>query len=151
MSRTARRVAISAVVACAGLVATAMPAQAADTGVFDGNPVTCTRNINIGAAEPVIATDGRVVGYSQMRWSDSCQANWIRAWTANGQVTTMQSLIFQNQPTSPNRKYSKSDDWAALHWTMYIRAGVTERMCGSTKIWDTRTQNWAYSANYCRV
>lgn len=150
MSNRTRKLAVSVVLACGGLVATAVPAHAADTGVFDGNPVTCTGNGDVGALEKVIAKDGRVVGYSQMRWSTSCHGNWIRAWTANGQATTMQSIIFQNQPTSPDRKYSKSDDWANVHWTMYIRAGARERMCGSTKIWDTWTQDWAYSANYCR-
>lgn len=128
-------------------------ASAADwggAGGYDGNPTTCTSNINVGAAVPVKASDGRIVGYSQMRWSYGCQANWTKAWTVNGQPTTINSDIFQNRPPAPDRRFAVAEDYASSHFTMYIRAGATERMCGSTKMWDVPTGKWAFSGVYCR-
>ncbi|MGV8880845.1 MAG: hypothetical protein ACOH19_01720 [Rhodoglobus sp.] len=136
------------------LVGGALPASADDYGGYggyDGNPVNCTGNFTVGAAVPVNASDGRVVGYSQMWWSNSCQANWTRAWTVDGSSTWMESDIYQSRPPGPTRRFATAvDTYTSYHFTMYIRAGATETMCGSTKMWDARTANWAFSGVYCR-
>jgi len=127
-------------------------AGAADYGHgIGGNPVNCANNWTVGSAVPVKAGDGRVVGYSQMWWSNSCQGNWTRAWTVSGQPTTIESDIFQGIPPGPNRKFAIANDYANVHFTLYIGVQPTERMCGSTKIWDIPTTNWAFSGTYCRT
>lgn len=141
------------VLTAAILASTTVSASASDYGGYggyDGNPANCTGNLTVGAAVPVRASDGRTVGYSQMWWSNSCQANWTRAWTVSGQPTTMESSIFQSRPPGPDRRFAIAYDYSSYHYTMYIRAGVHETMCGSTKMWDTQTRNWAFAGVYCR-
>lgn len=133
---------------------TTTPAAATDwggAGGYDGDPSTCSGNIDVGAPVPVKAKDGRTVGYTQMRWSNGCQANWVRAWTVNNQKTTIQSQIFQSRPPGPDRRFAGADDYESLHYTMYIRAGAHEKMCGGTKMWDVPTLAWAFSGVYCRT
>lgn len=67
----------------------------------------------------------------------------------------MESTIFQGIPPGPNRKFAfandYANDYANVHVTLYIGAQPTERMCGSTKIWDVQTANWALAGVYCRT
>lgn len=153
MGNSLRRGAAVVATGLLALLTISASAQAADGGNFDGNPVNCSNNWNVGAAVPVVARDGRVIGYSQMRWSDTCQGNWTRAWTVSGQPTTMESTIAQGIPPSPTRRFAVASDYSSSHFTMYVRAGTTEKMCGSTKMWDVTTVDWAFTAGgvYCRT
>lgn len=86
-----------------------------------------------------------------MWWSNSCQGNWTRAWTVDGRPTTIESTIAQGIPPGPTRRFAGANDYASVHFTLYIRASPTEKMCSSTKMWDTRTLNWAFAGVYCRT
>lgn len=152
-ARLTTKVVTMLVLAAAILAGGAVPASAWDAGGYggwDGNPVNCTGNYPVGPAVPVKARDGRIVGYSQMWWSNSCRGNWTRAWTVSGQPTTIESTIFQSTPPSPTRRFAIANDYSAIHFTMYIRSAANERMCSSSQMWDTRTLNWAFSGVYCR-
>lgn len=129
-----------------------MSASAQDRGNgIDGNPTECTNNWQVGRSEPVKATDGRIVGYSQMWWSESCQANWVRAYTVSGDDAVMESSIWQGRPPGPDREFVFAFDYANDHFTMYLHAGRGQKMCGSTSIWDVRKENWAFTGSYCRT
>lgn len=141
----------AALLTASSVVGSTNSALAADGGNYDGNPTGCTSNWVVGAVVPVKASDGRTVGWSAMYWSNSCQANWTRAWTADGSKTTMESTIFQSRPPGPDRRFAIANDYGTYHFTMYVRAGAHETMCAATQMWDPRTLNWAFTGTYCRT
>jgi hypothetical protein len=150
-----RLVKYAASVLAVGALTTALAAPAANASDggngIGGSPVNCTGNWTVGPAVPAKASDGRVIGYSQMWWSNSCQGNWTRAWTVSGQATTMESTIAQGIPPGPNRRFAIANDYANVHFTLWVPASPTEKMCGSTQMWDTHTLNWAFTGVYCRT
>ena len=154
-----KAITVFGVIAMAFAVFFASPQSAAagdkDFGA-DGNPVNCTNNWRVGDRVPIISDGGIVRGYSEMWWSESCQANWVRAWTVDGKETRLHSTVFQAGGPSPTREYAIADDHANDHFTLYLHAEPNEKMCGSSSILQDfggrkSGVDYAFSGTYCKT
>lgn len=113
-----------------------------------GNPIDCTNNWTVSKVIALKSRDGVVRAYSQMWWSESCQGNWVRTWTADGDKSVLRSQIFPSGRPTPDRPFALADDYASAHFTMYLRARPKQEMCAATSF-NEGGENEALSGVFC--
>lgn len=103
-------------------------AQAADYG-GDGSPLNCGASYRVGQVFPIADWTGRVVGYTELRWSYNCGGvNWVRSWAAPG-TTWAEYDQFVYEASNPNHRAQSWDFTTQPTFSNYIRVSPTAKVC----------------------
>jgi hypothetical protein len=150
-------IAVAAVLAVGGLAAAA-PAQAADWG-GNGDPSACTNAYTVKSV-PIYGsrgiTQGKVIGWLELRWSSSCYANWARVLLSGGlyssPVAVEQSVRAEGRGAGANDNLGRLPAGGTSAWTPYLRlADSRSTACVSASVSsDFGTLNYhTNGASFC--
>jgi hypothetical protein len=148
---------VAAVLAVGGLAAAA-PAQAADWG-GNGDPSACTNAYTVKSV-PIYGsrgtTQGKVIGWLELRWSSSCYANWARVLLSGGlyssPVAVEQSVRAEGRGAGANDNLGRLPAGGTSAWTPYLRlADSRSTACVSASVSsDFGTLNYhTNGASFC--
>lgn len=117
---------VTAALAYSGL-ASAAPAQAADYG-GNGDPSTCANAYTVKSA-PIYGsrgtTNGKVIGWLELRWSSACYGNWSRVVLYGGlyssPVSVEQRIEAEGRAAGSNDFLGRIPSGGTSAWTPYLR------------------------------
>lgn len=128
MSKTRIRLSLASLLAAVLAVGGATSAQATDYG-GDGSPLNCGASYRVGQVFPLTDRGGRLLGYTELRWSYNCGGvNWVRTWPVSG-TTWAEIDQYVYEAANRNHVAQSWDFTSGAAFSNFIRVSPTAKVC----------------------